>query len=414
MRFFYDLFIHLYGLGIRLASLKSDKARRFLTGRKDWKSKLQSSLDGETAKIWVHVASLGEYEQALPVLEKLHQSYPDYQFVLTFFSPSGYEHAKLPSFIPNKHYLPLDTALNARKFLDLVKPSMILFVKYDIWFHFLNEAAVRKIPAVLFSALFRENQAYFKFYGSLMRKALKSFNHIYVQNSKSLELLRTIGMNGEIAGDTRYDRVRSRMEHVQVHPVISGFCKEQKAVVFGSTWKDDLEVVLPYINSSKEKIIIAPHNIGRTEVDFIVTSITRKVLRFSDIDESTLISDFQVLVIDNIGMLASVYSQGKIAYVGGAFHGSLHNILEPAVFGIPVIFGPNHSKFPEAKAMISAGCGFEISDAKEFSEQMDRFKSGELLKSSGQNASEFVRSNLGSSEIIFKGIHSLMENNKGY
>jgi 3-deoxy-D-manno-octulosonic-acid transferase len=215
-----------------------------------------------------------------------------------------------------------------------------------------------------------------------------------------------------MAGDTRYDRVKGRMDNVEIHPAISEFSKNSKVIVFGSTWKDDLDVVLPFINASDEKMIIAPHNIGRAEVDFIVSSITQKTLRFTEINESTAVSDYQVLVIDNIGMLASVYSLGKIAYVGGAFHGSLHNILEPAVFGIPVIFGPHHSKFPEAKAMINAGCGFEISNAEEFSERMDQFKSAEVLNRAGQKADEFVRSNLGSSKVIVEGISSLIQNRR--
>ncbi len=411
MRILYDLFIFIYRIAVNIASLQSSKAKSFILGRKDWREKLNMEIELSMNNIWVHVASLGEYEQALPVLDKLNKNYPSYNIVLTFFSPSGFENAKIPEYIWYVYYLPLDTASNAKYFLDIVKPELILFVKYDIWYHYLKEAKKRGINAILFSALFRKDQIYFKFYGGLMRKALSAFNKIYVQNTESEKLLKSIGLDAVLSGDSRFDRVKNRMVKNKIHPAIRNFSKDQKVMVLGSTWKDDLEVILEDINKiTDQKIIIAPHNIDQEEIDYIQKNLKLKSILFSDRDIKTDFTKYQALIIDNIGMLASVYAVGNLAYVGGAFHGSLHNILEPAVFGMPIIFGPKYKKFPEAQDMIDAGAAFSISNSKDFSSLMSKFTNEDFRAKSGKNAEQFVMKNLGSSDKIFDGIKSILSN----
>lgn len=411
MRILYDFFIFIYRLAIHLAALRSPKARSFVEGRKNWRKKLNVEIELSTNNIWVHVASLGEFEQSLPVLDKINKFYPNYNIVLTFFSPSGYENAKIPEYIWYVYYLPLDTASNARYFLDNVKPKLILFVKYDIWYHYLNEAKKRGIKTILFSSLFRKDQIYFRFYGSLMRKALKAFDKIYVQNSNSKKILKSIGLNAEISGDTRFDRVKYRMRKNRIHPTIAKFARAERILVLGSTWQDDLNVILDTVNQIEDfKIIIAPHNIGKEEIEVTRKNIRLKSILFSDTNERMDLKDYRVLIIDNIGMLASVYAMGKLAYVGGAFHGSLHNILEPAVFGIPIIFGPNYKKFPEAQAMIDAGAAFSIHDKEGFEKTLKILSNEDYRIKCGKNAYQYISGNLGASNKVLDGIKSILEN----
>lgn len=405
MRFLYDLFIFIYRIAIHIAAIRSSKAKSFIDGRKDWKEKLNLEIELAHNNIWVHVASLGEFEQSLPVLDKINKTYPSYNIVLTFFSPSGFENAKIPEYIWYVYYLPLDTKGNAKYFLDIVDPKLILFVKYDIWYHYLIEAKKRGINAILFSALFRKDQIYFKFYGSLMRKALSAFNKIYVQTTHSKKLLKSIGIDANFSGDTRFDRVKYRMKKNKIHPTISNFSKGERLVVLGSIWRDDLEMILEEINQIKDsKIVIAPHNIKKEEIEYIKKNLKLKSILFSETEDRKNISGYQALIIDNIGMLASVYAIGKLAYVGGAFHGSLHNILEPAVFGMPIIFGPKHKKFPEAQAMINVGGAFSISNKEDFKKLLKGFSDEEYRRKCGKYAGLYISQNLGASNKIMEGV----------
>jgi 3-deoxy-D-manno-octulosonic-acid transferase len=409
MKSVYNLFISFYALSAKLSAIKSEKARKFIKGRKNWISNLKSILNGKSNIIWFHVASLGEFEQALPVIELIHKNHEDKEILLTFFSPSGFDHAKLPDYLKLKVYLPMDTASNAQKFLDLVKPELIVFVKYDIWYHYLNEAKKRKIPSVLISALFRKDQIYFKSYGKLMNSSLKSFDKIFVQNETSLKVLKDNDIQAEITGDTRYDRVKNRLEGLKINSVIKAFKSDQKILLLGSSWKDDLDVIIPVVNKLRDyKVIVAPHNVGINDVNYIDSILKLRCMRYSEIKSEHDVIDQKALIIDNIGMLATLYASAEIAYVGGAFHGSLHNILEPAVFGIPIIFGPKHTKFPEAQEMIDYGCAFSIKDTKEFETVFESLIIEENRISTGKLSSEFIDSKLGSANKIYEQIQGYL------
>ena len=368
--FLYNIFLVLYALGIRVTSLFNEKARKWLRGRKDIFRQLADAMQGkDEQRIWVHCASLGEFEQGRPVIEAIKTQYPSYKIVLTFFSPSGYEIRKDYDGADYVFYLPMDGAGNAKRFIELVNPSLAIFVKYEFWYHYLNQLKKQDVPTMLISAAFRSSQPFFKGYGGLFRKILKSFACIFVQDENSKQLLADIGIttNVAISGDTRYDRVVQIAENARHYDLIERFKGDSKLLIAGSTWPED-EMVLRealHILPDDWKMIIAPHEIDDKHIQQLDEMFQDTNTIYSQLP--TTHTGHRVLIIDNIGMLSSLYRYGDIAFVGGGFQkGGIHNVLEPAVFGLPVFFGPQYDKFVEAKALVSRLYAFPISKKEHF------------------------------------------------
>ena len=353
----------------------------------------------EDKTFWFHCASLGEYEQGLPVFETLKIKYPDYKIVLSFFSPSGYEVRKNSEIADVVVYLPLDTSNNAKQFLDLVNPNYIIFVKYEIWPNLLLEVKKRKLNAILISAVFRENQSFFKWYGSFIKSALFAFNHIFTQDESSKKLLESIDYkNVSVSGDTRFDRVTNQLKIDNSVSFIKEFKADKLCIVFGSTWPEDDKLYIDFINNTHHniKFIIAPHNIKASYVASLKSQLKVKTTCYSEMTDKSL-ADYDVFILDTIGYLSKVYSYADIAYVGGgAGTSGLHNILEPAVFGIPILIGKNYENFPEAKALIKIGGVKSISNADEFKSQINPILNDNVLRTAkGSINSVFIEKNRG-------------------
>lgn len=357
MSHIYNAAILIGAFLLRLIALFHPKIKLFMEGRENVFSLLESKLDKEDRVLWIHTASLGEFEQGLPIIERLREEYPSYKILVTFFSPSGYEVKKNSTAADLITYLPLDTQKNAQQFIDLVNPKLAIFVKYEIWPNYLRFLAQNKIPVILISALFKKEQIYFKAYGRFMGKALAAFSHIFVQNSHSVELLGQIGITRtSIGGDTRFDRVVEILERDNNLEFMEDFKNNSPILVAGSTWPEDEEVLVPQINNNVAnlKYVLAPHNIKLEHINKLKTSIRKKTILYSEIENKNM-ADFEVLIIDTIGLLTKIYSYANIAYVGGGFATGLHNTLEPAVFGIPVIIGPRYRGFKEAEDLVNLG-----------------------------------------------------------
>ncbi|GLB50742.1 3-deoxy-D-manno-octulosonic acid transferase [Neptunitalea lumnitzerae] len=340
----------------------------FVSGRKHVYTKLKKNIQPSDQIIWLHAASLGEYEQGLPVINKLKKLYPSYKFLVTFFSPSGYEVKKNSTDADIITYLPLDTKQNVQRFLDITKPRLAIFVKYEFWPNYLSELQKRNIPTLLVSGIFREKQAFFKWYGGYMRKALKAFNHFFIQEETSAQLLQSIHLtNYTVCGDTRFDRVLQILNRDNTLDFVKEFKQNTPCIVIGSSWPEDEALLIPYINNSTKnvKFIIAPHEIKTHKIEAITSALKKKTICYTEIEGKNL-ADYDVLIIDTIGLLTKVYSYADIAYVGGGMGTSgLHNTLEPAVFGIPVIIGKNYAKFNEAKLLVEKGGVVSINNQTE-------------------------------------------------
>ena len=365
-RFLYTIAIYIAEFHLKILAHFNHKLKLGVAGRAKTFEILKQSIPKETKTLWFHCASLGEYEQGLPVFKELRKDYQEHTIVLTFFSPSGYEIRKHTEIANVVVYLPMDTQLNVKRFLDLVHPELTIFVKYDIWPNYLLELKKRGLRAILISTLFRKKQSYFKWYGAMMREALSCFEHIFVQDDGSQKLLKSINFNDvTIAGDTRYDRVSDQLLQNNTLPFIEEFKKDNLCVVIGSSWPEDDEILTRFINSNsvkKVKYIIAPHNIKSSQIQNLKEKLQCNVVLFSE-KEGKQLSEYSIFIIDTIGLLSKIYSYADIAYVGGAMGTTgLHNILEPAVFGVPIIIGKNHEKFPEADQMISEAGVVSISD----------------------------------------------------
>lgn len=376
MKGLYSIGIYIASFAIKIVGLFNSKLKKGVVGRKNTFSKLEKSIKPKDRTFWFHCASLGEYEQGLPVFEALKIKHPDYKIVLSFFSPSGYEVRKNTKIADVVVYLPIDTKANAKKFLDLVNPDYILFVKYDIWPNFLHEIKRRQIKTILISAVFRKDQAFFKWYFSYMKSALFGFNHIFTQDENSKLLLKNIGYNNvTVAGDTRFDRVSNQLKVDNSVSFIEDFKDNKLCVVFGSTWPEDDKLYIDFINKNTDlniKFVIAPHNIKPSYITSLKSQLTSKTICYSELSNQNL-SDYKVFILDTIGYLSKVYSYADIAYVGGgAGSTGLHNILEPAVFGIPVIIGKNYGKFPEANSLINLGGVKSVISSFEFESVMSR------------------------------------------
>lgn len=361
--------------------------------------------------IWFHASSLGEFEQGRPLMEKIKSLHPEFKILLTFFSPSGYEIRKNYPGADIICYLPFDSKKNARKFLHLVHPFMVIFIKYEFWMNYLTQLKKRNIPTYIISAVFRPNQIFFRPYAGSYKNVLRAFDIFFVQDESSNDLLNSHGFkNILVCGDTRYDRVSEICCQSKPVPFIESFCKNKNGeeafiLIAGSSWKKDEDIFIPYFNSSPNmKLIIAPHIINRERLDSIISRLNRPYLLYSQADEHK-IKEAECLIIDSFGLLSSIYRYGKVAYVGGGFGEGIHNVLEAAVYGIPVIFGPNFQKFIEAKELIRTGGGFAIKNRKEFESLIKILISNkERLTSAGEKSKNTIQSNLGATDKIIKEI----------
>jgi len=383
----------------------------FLDGRKDVFKTLASSIKAEDKTIWFHCASLGEFEQGVPLMEVLKEKHPSHKLVITFFSPSGYEIKKNTPLADVVVYLPLDTPKNARNFIQLVHPSLAIFIKYEFWPNYLFQLKKNNIKTFLVSGLFRENQLFFKSYGGFMRKSLKSFNHFFVQDESSEKLLQQINFNNiTVSGDTRFDRVFNQLKQDNNLDFISHFKQESLCIVCGSTWPEDEQVLLDYINSSSStvKFIIAPHKIEAGKIEAFKQNIKKKVVLFSE-KENLNLSGYSILIIDTIGLLTKIYSYADIAYVGGAMGSTgLHNILEPITFGIPIVIGKNLKKFPEAKTLLDLKGLFSVNDTAECSEILTKLADDEDFRhKAGMIAKQYAKRNIGATQKVVDYIGTL-------
>jgi 3-deoxy-D-manno-octulosonic-acid transferase len=365
MNFLYTIPIFLYSILIKLAAPFNIKASQISKGRSQTFAGLQAKIKHDKPIIWVHCASLGEFEQGRPVIEAIKKQHPEYQIFLTFFSPSGYEIRKNYDLADYIFYLPADTKRNAQKLIDLVRPEKVVFVKYEFWFNYISELRKRNIPLYLVSAIFREDQLFFKnsTLGKWYRQMLLGFEHFFVQDDRSVELLGSIGIkNVTKAGDTRFDRVAEIARNGKSFPLIEKFKGNSLLVVAGSTWKPDEELLSQYIHSHPEvKFIIAPHETKKGNIDRLINLLKSPVICFTEATEESVMNK-QVMVVDTIGILSSIYKYADLAYIGGGFGVGIHNTLEAAIFGMPIVFGPNYLKFREATTMAKIGTAFPVAD----------------------------------------------------
>ena len=411
---FYRLFIWLYPKVAWLLSFSNQKAKKWLEGRKGVFKKLSIEFHNNQAPvIWMHTASLGEFEQGLPVLERLKRDYPGYRILLTFFSPSGFEVRKNYSGVDTIFYLPMDSPSNATRFLNIVQPSLILFVKYEFWYFYLQEAKNRSIPLLLVSGIFRKNQPFFSWYGGLYRKMLSFYHCLFLQNPLSVQLLQSIGIKEKfiLSGDTRFDRVISIFQQFTPIPLINEFCNNQTTIVAGSTWTEDDEELDHFANTHPLiKFIIAPHDIDEERLKECQLLYKNSIF-YSEYENLIFTgglpsNNINVLIIDNVGLLSKLYYYATICYVGGGFgDDGIHNILEPAVFGKPVIFGPVYDKYLEAGKLIECGGGFSIDNALELEGLIIQLlENKELLQKAGESSGIYVKSNAGSTNHVMKYI----------
>ena len=399
---FYNLGIRLYIIAVSIASVFNPKAKKWVTGRKNFFKKLPKI---EKSVTWFHCASLGEFEQGRPIIEEYRKRYPNEYILLTFFSPSGYEVMKNYPVANEVQYLPADTPKNARKFIGHYQPKEIYFIKYEFWLNYINEAKKAGASIYSISVIFRENQRFFNWYGSAFKSALQKFDHFFVQDDKSVELLKTINIiKSTVAGDTRYDRVFENASTVKPLHKIEDWLNGEKAFVIGSSWEADETILAHLLNENiKAKVILAPHEIRENHIRYIEnTFYNLKKQRYTKTDE--IQKDTQLLIIDCIGILSSAYQYGEIAYVGGAFGSGLHNILEPAIFGLPVIFGPKHLRFPEAQLFIDNGIGFSVKSDIELLNKYQHIQSN--LKELQSKTKYFTENQRGAKGIIFKTLEN--------
>jgi len=402
----YDLIIRLYYLAILLAFPFNSKARDWVRGRSDWEQELRKKIQPGDHVIWFHASSLGEFEQGRPVIESWRKEKPSHKILLTFFSPSGYNHInKSYEGVDYVHYIPFDTRRNARSFIDIVKPELVVFVKYEFWYHLLSEAKKIGSKIILVSAIFRAKQLFFKFYGKWYRKLLYLFDHIFVQDEISVDLLMQLGgLSVSISGDTRFDRVVQIAEKESKIDIAREFSENRFTYVFGSTWSKDEDIIIPYINDSKSDscFILAPHEISEAHIKNLINRLHKRVALFS-LAYGKSLSEAKVLIIDNIGMLSKLYRYGKVAYVGGGFRKGIHNILEPAVYGMPVVFGPRYHKFREAVQLIREGGAFSVSNYDELKNILDKLREEKSVLDVASGATrKFVQSNLGATQAIIE------------
>jgi 3-deoxy-D-manno-octulosonic-acid transferase len=405
MRILYNLGINLYSWIIRIISPFHSKAQLWTNGRKKLLSRLQQIFPATKPVVWIHCASLGEFEQGRPVIEKIRQQHPDYFILLTFFSPSGYEIRKNYALADHVCYLPSDTPRNAQKFIETVSPTHVYFVKYEFWRNYLHHLNKKDIPVYLISAIFRENQIFFRWYGIFFKQLLHYFRHIFVQDLNSHELLKNSGiMNVSVSGDTRFDRVYEIQKKVDKHPKVQQFRQDVLVLIAGSSWQHDENIVIQYWkeHSYKLKLIIAPHEVHTGNIKRIQALVGDRHILFSELHNQP-VKNKDVLIVDTIGHLSSLYQYGDVAFIGGGFGKGIHNTLEAATFGLPVFFGPHHKKFKEAVDLIEHGGAFTVNDYHEFKTTFDNLvENPSSLKKASHICEHFVESNTGATAHILK------------
>ena len=431
MKSLYNIAIWFYALAVRVVAMFNPKVRLMWQGEREAYAKIESGLADGDRVVWVHAASLGEFEQGRPLIEKLKRENPEYKILLTFFSPSGYEVRKNYAGADVIAYLPLDTPRNARRFVELVKPEKVVFVKYEFWLNYLAELRFSGIETYIISAIFRPNQVFFKWYGGIFREGLKAFKMLFVQNEESKELLKGIGVeNVMVAGDTRFDRVADIAAAAKKLEIVERFVGIRNAIplspsdsspnlgeqsrevqngeslpvlVVGSSWGPDEDLLTRYMNerAGRMKMIIAPHEVHEERIKELTSKLTCKYVLYTKILNSqfSTLNSFDVLVVNTIGVLSSVYQYGQVAYIGGGFGVGIHNTLEAAAWGMPVVFGPNYHKFQEAKELIECGAGQSIKNYEECARALDEFFEKNDVASKA--AAEYVASHTGATELIY-------------
>lgn len=401
----YSVLLRIYFILVLVASISNEKAKKWIRGRRGIFKKLRTQIPQGENIVWFHCASLGEFEQGRPVIEAYRKKYPSHKILLTFFSPSGYEIRKNYEGADYIYYLPLDTYYNAKRFINIVKPQAAIFVKYEFWYFYLQALRRNSIPTYVISAIFRPNQAFFRWYGGMFRKMLKGYKQLFVQNQSSSDLLSTIGVsNVTISGDTRFDRVAAIAENVKQLPIVESFVGDSFALIAGSTWPDDEQLLAQLVNEVSDlKIVIAPHEIGESHIQEILGRLEGKnVVRYTQADAIS-VQDAQVLIVDTIGILSSVYRFGKIAYIGGGFGVGIHNTLEAATFGLPIVFGPNYQKFQEAKDLVALGGAFSIQNYNQLNEVICRLMKNTLtLDGASQVSGRYIAENVGATVKIMQ------------
>jgi 3-deoxy-D-manno-octulosonic-acid transferase len=411
MIFVYNLSIFLMGLGIRLASFFHPKAKAFVTGRKNlFKILAAFRPDKNVPLVWVHCASLGEFEQGRPIIEIIREEFPKHKILLTFFSPSGYEVRKDYRQADLVTYLPIDSRKNAERFVNTVAPSLAIFVKYEFWYHYSDQLKTKGIPMLSISSIFRKNQIFFHKLGYVNRRILRNFSHFFVQNYDSIKLLKSIGItNVTRAGDTRFDRVYQVAQKVEAIPIAEKFKRDENVFVVGSSWHEDLDVLLPFINENRLKFIVAPHEISESNIVALEKALQVKSVRYSQAEGAPNLGDYSVLIIDNMGLLSRLYRYGEFAYVGGAFGKGLHNILEAACYGIPILFGnKNHQKFQEATDLLNRGGAFDVRDYPDLKEKYEMLNAPENFMLACEVTRQYVEENLGATEKIMMHCRQLL------
>jgi 3-deoxy-D-manno-octulosonic-acid transferase len=425
----YNFFIRLYVLGIRIASLWNSKAREWISGRKNLFDALKKKIGNNDRTIWFHCASAGEFEQGKPIIEEIKRLYPSHKIVVSFFSPSGYSAAKKYDYADIITYLPVDTRKNAKQLVELIKPELVVFVKYEYWYHHLSAVAFQHIPLLMVSAIFRQKQLFFKPYGKFYRQLLFLFRQIFVQDTDSLELVKASGIEHcSVSGDTRFDRVKKIADNFSEIPFLKEFIGESKVIIAGSTWNADEEILAVYVQKNPVKIIIAPHEIKRDHIrklqqsfpDCLLYSELKKIFARGEVQTNSIwnsineqqerdlqikLANAKTLVIDSFGLLSKIYYYATVTYIGGGFKSGIHNTLEAVVYGKPVLFGPKYNKFKEAKDLIAEGAAFCVTNADELKTRMDRlFNDPAELSNAGDAAKNYVEKNTGATQKVIQFI----------
>ena len=409
MLILYNLFLFLYFLSARIYGLFNSKAKKWVDGRRDWEDLYRNTLKPGEKRIWIHCSSMGEFEQAKPLIEELRAQYPAYKIAVTFFSPSGYEACKNNALADYVFYLPHDGKRNAARFLEIVAPTLAIFVKYEFWYYYLVQLKSKKIPTLLVSGAFRKGQVFFKWYGGMFRDMLGCFSFFFLQDMESENVLATIGITADvlISGDTRYDRVATIAGKVTPITAIDNFKNGHKILIAGSTWPGDQDVLKDCIESlpADWKLIVVPHEIDEAHIRRVAQLFSGAIL-FSELDAANTGSDKKVLIVNNIGMLSRLFAYADVAFIGGGFQkGGIHNILEPAVFGAPVIFGPVYEKFVEAKELAALKYVFPVANASECKEVLNKLITDEEYRGAISYAlKEFMKNHTGAAAKIMGAV----------
>jgi len=403
----YDWFLTIYAALVRLAAFRMPKARQWIEGRRGLFARMARAIGPDERIAWVHAASLGEFEQGRPLIERLRREHPEYKILLTFFSPSGYEIRKDYPGADHIFYLPVDTSRNARRFLDIAHPEIAIFVKYEFWLNLLRELRRRRVRTFVVSAIFRRNSVFFRPYGGMWRQALEAFDTMFVQNEESKRLLAELGFdNAVVAGDTRFDRVAEIAQAARKIDIVERFRGDKRLFVAGSTWGPDEELLIPLMNDNPEvKFIIAPHEMDESRIARLLTETRGGALRYTECRPDTDFGSVQLLVLDTVGLLSSVYGHATWSYIGGGFGVGIHNTLEAATFGLPIAFGPNYGKFKEARDLVTLGAAHPVADCGQLAAWFAPLRDDpECLLQASRAAKDYTVSHQGATALILKTI----------